>query len=146
MRSTTAGLAAALGGLALLVTPAPASATWDEVLVTEDIPATNPCTGLFTTVHLSAEQIHVTGGVSGNEGIHWRGTYVADDGAAGRFRDTDQVNDVAAGDGFVVSQRVVFSGTYEGRHQRSTYIAHATVTGGVERVFLEHVSASCSLR
>ncbi len=70
---------------------------------------------------------------------------MADDGASGRFRDTDQGNAVSGdGDDFVFNQRVVFSGTYEGRHQRSTFVAHVTVTGGVERVFFVNVSATCS--
>jgi hypothetical protein len=140
-----AGAVAVLGGLGVLgAAPVPATAAWDDVVVVEDVTAVNPCTGLETTIHLTADGLHLTGGASGNEGYHWRGTYLADDGSFGTFRDTDQYDEVSGGDGFVVGQRVVYSGTYEGRHQRSTFVAHATVTNGVERVFFVQVSASCS--
>jgi hypothetical protein len=139
-----AGAAAVLGVMAVLGAAPPASAAWDDLVVMEEVTAVNPCTGLETTIHLTTDGLHLTGGASGNEGYHWRGTYLADDGSSGTFRDTDQYDEVSGGDGFVVGQRVTYSGTYEGRRQRSTFVAHATVTNDVERVFFVQVSASCS--
>jgi hypothetical protein len=141
--TTAAGLAA----VALAVGPVPAAAAtgWDALDLTETTSAVNPCTGLVTELVLHADRLHVAGGgASSSEGIHFTGTYTAADGSAGRFRDTDQGVDLSTDGDFVFSQRVVFVGTYEGRRQVSHLVAHVTVTGDTERVFLFRVDAHCT--
>jgi hypothetical protein len=123
---------------------APASAAgWNDVDSSEQIEAVNPCTGQLTTLTLEVEQLHLTGGASGNLGIHFRGTYTADDGASGWFRDTDQ-EVVLDGDDVVFTERVQFVGTYEGRRQISHFVLHVTVTAGELRVVQVRSGSECS--
>ncbi len=128
-----------LGG----ATPALAGG-WFDVDSEFVITGINPCTGAETQIAITVEEGHFVGRNDAQKGETLRGSYAADDGASGTFRNIIRGKPTAGGDGETFSQVILFVGEYEGRRQTSTFLTHYVVHDGVDKVFFVQGRSACT--